>query len=230
KTYSVYQNSESLHYLQKSIQAFEKVNKVKYYTDFKEFVFESSVEDFCDLTGADVVVSTIHKSKGREFDNVYMLIDALRHIQDSELRSYYVGMTRAKQSLLIHTNGTLFNRIPADRHYVDQNQYEMPSEVVLQLSLKDVNLGFFRNLKKEILALRAGNKLRFENNYLYHTPTNRCIGQLSKKMQEELCKWTEKGYQVADAKVRFIVAWRPKDAPKEENTAIILPDLILRKT
>jgi hypothetical protein len=28
------------------------------------------VEDFCDVSGADVVVSTIHKAKGREFDDV----------------------------------------------------------------------------------------------------------------------------------------------------------------
>lgn len=190
---------------------------MKYYTDFKEFVFESSVEDFCDLTGADVVVSTIHKSKGREFDNVYMLIDALRHIQDSELRSYYVGMTRAKQSLLIHTNGTLFNRIPADRHYVDQNQYEMPSEVVLQLSLKDVNLGFFRNLKKEILALRAGNKLRFENNYLYHTPTNRCIGQLSKKCKRSYANGQKKATKWLMQKSAS--SWRgaPKMLPKKKT-------------
>ena len=32
------------------------------------------MEDFCDVSGSEVVVSTIHKAKGREFDDVYMLL------------------------------------------------------------------------------------------------------------------------------------------------------------
>ena len=32
------------------------------------------MEDFLCVSGADVVVSTIHKAKGREFDDVYMLV------------------------------------------------------------------------------------------------------------------------------------------------------------
>lgn len=97
KTFAAYANSESLHYLQRCIQLFEETNKMKYLTDFKEFVFESSVEDFCDLLGADVVVSTIHKSKGREFDDVFMLISKPLRVTNEELRRYYVGITRAKQ-------------------------------------------------------------------------------------------------------------------------------------
>ena len=61
KTYDAYATSESLHYLKRCIELFEETNKAKYITDFKELVFESSVEDFCDLSNADVVVSTIHK-------------------------------------------------------------------------------------------------------------------------------------------------------------------------
>ena len=61
-------------YVKRCVEQFEQINKVKYLSDFKEFVFESSVEDFCDVSGADVVVSTIHKAKGREFDDVYKAI------------------------------------------------------------------------------------------------------------------------------------------------------------
>ncbi len=228
KTYGAYVTSESLHYLKRCIEMFEKTNKAKYLTDFKEFVFESSVEDFCDLSGADVVVSTIHKSKGREFDDVYMLITEPLHLTDDILRRYYVGITRAKQRLFIHTSSSIFDRLPADQRRVDQYSYDMPDEIVIQLSHKDVNLGFFKTRKKEVLALRAGEQLRFDNNYLYSLMTNLPVVQLSQKMQADLLSWDKRGYKVSSSTIRFIVAWRPKDAPKEEKEhAVLLLDLCL---
>ncbi len=93
-TFSAYDRSQSLMYVKQCVEQFEQTNKTKYFSDFKEFVFESSVEDFCDISGADVVVSTIHKAKGREFDDVYMLVSD-GYIKDSHLmRRYYVGITR----------------------------------------------------------------------------------------------------------------------------------------
>ena len=230
KTFAMYADSSRLHYLQRCISLFEQTNKAKYHTDFKEFVFESSVEDFCDLSGADVVVSTIHKAKGREFDDVYMLITKPKRIQDDVLRRYYVGATRAKERLFIHTDCSLFDRMPADEHQVCQEQYGMPDEIVLQLSHKDVNLGFFKSRKNEILALRAGQTLRFDNNYLYDCRTDVPVAQLSQKMQGELRLWTDKGYSVISASIRFIVAWRPKEAPADEKEhAVLLLDLMLKK-
>ena len=104
-----------------------------------------------------------------EFDDVYMLITEPRHITPDALRCYYVGITRAKQRLFIHTNSSLFDSFKADHKKVDYNQYEMPNEIILQLSHKDVNLGYFKSKKEEILNLRAGQPLIFNNNYLYST-------------------------------------------------------------
>ena len=158
-TFSTYDRSLSLMYVKRCVEQFEQTNKTKYFSDFKEFVFESSVEDFCDVSGADVVVSTIHKAKGREFDDVYMFISD-NYVKDAHLmRRYYVGITRAKNRLFIHTNGDCFNHLSADRYLMDQRQYDMPEEIVLQLSHKDVNLGFFKERKQEILALRGGDSL-----------------------------------------------------------------------
>lgn len=230
KTFAMYADSAGLPYLRRCLSIFEQTNKAKYHTDFKEFLFESSVEDFCNLSGADVVVSTIHKAKGREFDDVYMLISKPQRITTEILRRYYVGATRAKERLFIHTDDSLFNRMPADEHSACTLQYGLPEEIVLQLSHKDVNLGFFKSRKNEILALRAGRTLRFDNNYLYDCGTNMAVAQLSQKMQGELRLWAEKGYSVQSASIRFIVAWRPKDAPKDEKEhAVLLVDLILKK-
>lgn len=192
KTFQAYATSSSLPYLKRCIELFEKINKAKYLTDFKELVFESTTEDFCDTSDADVVVSTIHKSKGCEFDDVYMLVSQPQHVTDSEMRSYYVGMTRARKRLFIYTNSTLFDRLPADIHQVDQTPYVFPDEVMLQLSHKDVNLGFFKSRKKEILSLRSGEKLCFVNNLLYVPNNQQPVAQLSQKMQAELAQWALK--------------------------------------
>lgn len=230
RTYSAYADSASLCYLEQCVKLFEETNKAKYLTDFKEYIFESSAEDFCDLQNADVVVSTIHKSKGMEFDDVYMLISEPRQLTDEVLRRYYVGITRAKQRLFIHTNGSLFDRTSIIQKSIESTIYEIPNDIVLQLSHKDVNLGYFKYRKKEVLALRAGQKLQYNNGYLYDKKTNKPVCQLSQKIMSELFTWNEKNYFVSDVSIRFIVAWRPKDAPKDEKEhAVLLVDLTLNK-
>lgn len=227
-TYSVYDRSLSLMYVKHCVEQFEQVNKVKYLNDFREFVFESSVEDFCDVSGADVVVSTIHKAKGREFDDVYMLISG-SYVKDAHLmRRYYVGITRAKSRLFIHTNGDCFNDLSTDRYFIDRQQYDMPKEIVLQLSHKDVYLDFFKERKQEILALRGGDPLTYSDYFLYSSLTDKPVAKLSSKMQITLFEWEQRGYKVKSASVRFVVAWKPKDAQKNEpETAVLLADLVL---
>ena len=229
-TFSAYEGSQSLVYVRRCIELFEQINKAKYVSDFKEFVFESSVEDFCDVSGADVVVSTIHKSKGKEFDDVYMLV-AGNYQKDAHLmRRYYVGMTRAKNRLFVHTNGDWFNRLPAVQYVIDKQQYSMPKEIVLQLSHKDVHLGFFKGIKREVLALKGGDSLFYNNFVLYDTVAHKPVAKLSLSMQETLLEWKERGYEVKSASVRFVVAWKPKDAPKDEpETAVLLADLVLSR-
>lgn len=227
-TFSTYDRSQSLTYIKRCVQLFEQTNKAKYFSDFKEFVFESSVEDFCDVSGTDVVVSTIHKAKGREFDDVYMLISD-NYLKDAHLmRRYYVGMTRAKNRLFVHTNGDCFNHLSVDQYNISQKEYAMPEEIVLQLSHKDVNLGFFKELKHEVLALKGGDSLNYNNFILYNALTNKPVAKLSQNMQTTLSEWQEKGYNVKSASVRFVVAWKPKEAPKNEpETAVLLADLVL---
>lgn len=227
-TFSAYDRSQCLAYVKHCVEQFEQTNKSKYFSDFKEFVFESSVEDFCDISGTDVVVSTIHKAKGREFDDVYMLISN-SYAKDSNLiRKYYVGITRAKNRLFIHTNSDYFNQLSANRHLIDKQQYDIPEEISLQLSHKDVYLGFFKERKQEILALRGGDPLSYNNFVLYSSLTGKAVTKLSLKMQDTLSEWEEKGYKVKSASVRFIVAWKPKDAQKNESeTAVLLADLVL---
>lgn len=229
-TFDAYAGSECLDYLKRCIEQFELISKAKYLTDLKDFVFESSVEDFCDISGDNIVISTIHKAKGKEFDNVYMLIDD-RFKRDTDLmRSYYVGITRAKNNVSIHTNGNCFDRLGADTYIHDTRQYSMPDEIALQLTHKDVNLGFFKNRKAEILALRSGDQLTYSQFNLCSPATGHPVARLSAKMQTTITEWEKRGYAVKSATAHFIVAWKPKEAPKTEpETAVLLAGLTLTR-
>ena len=58
------------------IRDFELINvKRKFVSDLKIYLFESKLEDFIRESGDTIYVSTIHKSKGKEFDNVFILLE-----------------------------------------------------------------------------------------------------------------------------------------------------------
>lgn len=229
ETFSGYSRSQCLPYVKRCFQLFEETNKVKYLGDFKTFVFESSAEDFCDYSDSNVIVSTIHKAKGKEFDDVYMLISDHYAIDEGLMRRFYVGMTRAKKRLFIHTNCNYFERLGADRYVIDQQTYPLPDEVALQLSHRDVNLGFFKSRKREILRLRSGDELKCDG-VTFCDAENRPLAMMSSRMQSTMSQWKEKGYDIKSSSVRFIVAWKSKEASKEENeSAVLLPDIVLSR-
>lgn len=245
-TFAKYDNSTVLPYLQQCLRTFEQTNRTKYYSDLCEFIFESHVEDFCEVSKEDIVVSTIHKAKGREFDNVYMLVSGQQFVSDEELRQYYVAMTRAKQTLSIHTTGNsssnnglsdnVFSKMIAhcssiDSLVADTETYKMPDEIVLQLTHKDIWLDYSKPYKREILSLKSGEPLAFCGDGFSIPNTDKQIVKLSKKMKDLLAKWEKKGYQVTSVTIRFIVAWKPKEAPEEESeTAVLLAEMTLRRT
>ena len=230
ETYRKYEGSSCLAYVRRCVELFENTNQKKYLTDFKEYLFESSVEDFCDFSGADVVVSTIHKSKGTEFDDVYMLVSDKFDFSQDQLRRFYVGITRAKHRLFIHTNAHCFDRLPVDRYKVDQTDYPMPKEIVLQLSHKDVHLGFSRDklIRQRLFQLRGGDPLEINGVFIDRASDHFPVAKLSLAIQKKLAEWHEKGYDPTTGVVSFIVAWKPHEAPKEElEHPVLLADITL---
>ena len=106
----------------------------------------------------------------------------------------------------------------------------MMPKPVLQLSHKDVNLGFSKPHKDAILYLRSGMPLTYHDHCLSLPSTGRDIAQVSIKMKEKLGKWELKGYKETAARIRFIVAWKSKDAPRDEKeSAIVLADLVIKR-
>ncbi|MBQ2823737.1 MAG: RecQ family ATP-dependent DNA helicase [Oscillospiraceae bacterium] len=227
----IYKESDCLPLIMNIINTFAQENEKKYRTDFDLYLHESKIEDFYSSEYDVVTVSTMHKSKGREFDNVYMLCRDVSMSCDEEKRKLYVAMTRAKSQLHIHYYGDVFDRFAefASAAENDTNTYHKPSELILQLSHSDVYLDFFKDKKNLILRLKSGDHLFVRGNRMYVKFNDRLIPvfQFSAKCNDKIKNLLSSGYVPYDAVVRFICAWKGKE--DEEETAVILADIYLRR-
>lgn len=228
----VYSDSTCLENVQNMISEFEKTNTfMKYRTDLEEFINESQLEDFFTDDRETVFVSTIHKSKGREFDSVWLLLNHINLMGDAEKRVLYVGMTRAKTNLYIHCNNGIFDeyQIPGVEKIDDKVQYPEPKEITIQLTHRDVFLSFFKDKKKMIFRLHSGMPLTVDNGVLYAKidGVSAKVAKLSKARMAELDRLSAKGYHPCGGEVRFVVAWKGED--DTEETAVLLPNLHFTK-
>ena len=230
--FSKYYNSSCIDNIRKLVLDFEATHSVKYISDLEEFISESNYEDFYVDSEAEVIyVSTIHKSKGREFDSVYMMLKDAHGKNDEERRKLYVGMTRAKSNLFIHANTDLFAKyiLPDVIHVADSNDYSEPSEIVLQTTHRDVVLDYFKNKKELIFDLRSGTALKIDDVYLSAELHGRDVrvAKFSKTFVEMLEKLKNKGYAPTSSEVRFIVAWKGEE--DDQETPILLTDIHFQK-
>ena len=228
KTLTTYAQSDLAEYLQAFFNGFESTNKVKYRTDLGDYVFESNIEDFCLADKQTVLVSTIHKTKGREFDTVYMMLSRHEGASEECVRKLYVGMTRARRALYIHTFSDIFDSIHSNNveHRVDNIPYSPPDDITVQLTHKDVYLDYFKGKKELIFKLRSGQPLWFRDNCMY-SASGDCVAVLSAKKRNELQDLSRQGFVVYAAEVAYVVAWKGEN--DAEESAVMLPRVHLRR-
>ena len=227
-----YAGSNCLEQCLRALKQFEKSKHTeKYQTDLFEFFSESKFEDFYEENDDCITVSTIYKAKGREFDNVYLLLSDAYPINDEEKRKIYVGLTRAKNQLHIHCNFSLFDDMNLDYVDVQHNDidYDEPNEIDLMLTHGDVYLDFFKDKQKAINRLKSGTELRWHDGYFYVSQNGHdlLVGRISSGMKNKLTAFTEKGYGIEQAHVQFCLYWKGKE--DKEETMIFLPELYLTR-
>ena len=230
--YNRFKDSSCFENIKNMINDFEKIYPTKYRTDLEEFIKESNYEDFYENEENEIIyVSTIHKSKGREFDNVYIMLKNEQLLNDESCRKIYVGMTRAKNELHIHTNVDIFDSYKnGDVEFVvDDNKYTEPLEIMLQTTHKDVVLDYFKYKKEIILSLKSGTPLKIDDIFLSVEIKGRDVrvAKFSKAFVEKLELLENKGYRLANSQIQFIVYWKSED--DEEETPIILSNLLFAK-
>ena len=209
RTLETYASSTCLSIMKHFFADFEMTHKVYYFSDLREYIFESNIEDFIAADNNSVYVSTIHKAKGREFDTVYLLSSIPDGKEVDDMRAYYVGLTRAKENL-----------------YLVPNQPVLYSFISIALNMRDVWLDFFKGRKELVLRLRSGDILQFEDGYLLNDQGIN-VAALSASGKDKLNTWKDKGYEVTSAKVSYTLAWRPTGS--ETEYAVCLANLILTK-
>ncbi|MBP5780823.1 MAG: ATP-dependent helicase, partial [Clostridia bacterium] len=212
----------------KMINTFAALNPKRYRTDFAEFISESKFEDFYDFENATIVVSTLHKAKGREFDSVYVVLPGSFNLYDEKnKRAAYVGFTRAKHALYVHYVNPFLDRFnyTGAVYHIDQKEYREPNRITLQLSHRDVNLGYFKYVKRDVSLLQSGAELEYADGCFSAKiyGRNKIVAKLSKSAMEKVEALKAKGYELSSAEIRHIVAWKGED--DSDESWIILPDI-----
>jgi ATP-dependent DNA helicase RecQ len=215
------------------IKDFQVTNpKIKYKSDLEVFIKESKLEDFITKEKETIYVSTIHKAKGKEFDNVFILLNNFNVNSDEKKRLLYVAMTRAKTNLSIHYNGNFLNSIKASNliYESDRIPYSSPKQLIFHLTHKDIQLGYFKFVKRRMNLLYCGQKLLINNEGLTN-PKKEQIVKFSKLFNKTKKSLEEKGFQLTSAKINFILFWKSKDEKSnvEQEVKIVLPELCFEK-
>ena len=225
-----YKHSSKFEICNNLIKDFEATNaKRKYKSDFEAFIKESKLEDFINENGETIFVSTIHKAKGKEFDNVFLMLENFDAREDTKKRQLYVAMTRAKQKLTIHLNGNYLDKLKTEEleRVENNNTFEPPNGLVLHLSHKDLNLGYFEFIQKRVNALTSGDSINISDEGCKNEK-GELVLKFSKKFIYKLAEIKKSGFELREAKVNFIVHWQAED--KEQEVKIILPELQFKKT
>ena len=222
--------STNIGIVRRIINEFENsAGRKKFRSDLQVFLRESKLEDFISESGETVQVSTIHKAKGREFDNVFLMLNQIPAHTDADLRQLYVAITRAKKNLSIHTNGGEFDgiRCAGLRRLADHSNYSEPPQLVLHLTLKDVWLDFFMTRQHLYTNLISGSPV-FPNSDGCCNNRDQYLLKFSKRFKEKLSEYEGKGYVLTKAVVNFVIFWRKEEEDIEFR--VIIPELTLQKS
>jgi ATP-dependent DNA helicase RecQ len=223
-----YQNWTWAPHVLRMIKDFEEINpKTKYCSDLKAFIAESALSDFIYESSETILVSTFHKAKGREYDNIYILLQKGLDTTADFKRSLYVAMTRAKRNMVIHIYGTGLS-IFADEEVqiVNQEQvYDAPDEISKTLTHEHVRLSFFSTIQNIISQLKTGDPLKVNSDGCT-TLEGQFVLRFSNKFSDELKVLERKGYKPVSATVNFMVYWEDEGG---KEAVIVLPEVVMKR-
>lgn len=226
---NTFRNSTKLEVCCTIINDFEATNpKKKYKSDLEVFIRESRLKDFFNENGETIFVSTIHKAKGKEFDNVFLMLENFNPATDEAKRQLYVAMTRAKRNLTIHLDSNFLDNISVENleQVKDVEIYLTPNDMAMHLTYKDVWLDYFINKQHLVSQLISGDRLTL-NGDEYLNSRGQSVLKFSRQFVKQIELIKEKNYELKSASVNFIVYWLKEEA--EQEVKVILPELYFEK-
>ncbi|HEX8532421.1 MAG TPA: ATP-dependent helicase, partial [Cytophagales bacterium] len=233
-TEAAFAGSDKLWLARAVIGSFAGAYPRKHLAEWLAYLKEMRFEDFYYPEAGTVLVSTMHKAKGKEFDHVFLLLDNYPLTDDARKRAVYVALTRARHTLVIHTNRPSFDRFRVEglETVHDGRRYAPAGEVCYRLTHEDVYLGGFRHPKvaAAVDGLRAGDPLPFgydPGGRPFLRLPNGCTLRFSYGFEATLAAQAKAGYAITAAAVHFIVYWRDAEAGREHK--VLLPLVTMRK-
>jgi ATP-dependent DNA helicase RecQ len=175
-----------------------------------------------------VIVSTMHKAKGKEFDNVFLLLNNIRLESDEKKRLVYVSVTRAKKNLYVHNNIGFANSIRVNglKRFLETGSYSAPAFISMQLTHKDVYLSYFIYIQHNLTNVKSGDRVILDGeDYGVSKKGNRIL-RFSNKFMDELSRLKSLGYEFDHGIVNYIVFWRNE---KGTELRIVLPEIVFRR-
>jgi len=223
-----FRNSSKLDICNNIIRDFEVTHPRKYLSDLDVFLRESNLEDFISGNPDSILVATIHKAKGREFDNIFLMLDNFACVTDDSKRQLYVAMTRAKQNLSVHLNSGILDKLTTENlEIIQRNEiHQPPAEIAMHLTLKDVWLDYFIN-RQDIVSQLISGDLMIPDAEGCLSIKNQPVLKFSRSFQEQIEKMKTGRYELKGAKVNFIVYWQKEGS--ENEIKIVLPELWFEK-
>lgn len=229
-----YAASANLSLAQEVITTFERTTaENRYWSDWLTYLQQVRCEDFVMPDKNKVFVSTMHKAKGKEFDHVFLMLKNYSLKEEAQKRVVYVAITRAKQSLHIHTDQDYFNNIDVKQLYLKTHNtvYAAPETLEIELSMQDVWLSHFKSgaVTNTVKTLQAGMLLLAPDGLMHSLLTEQqdIIVKFSREFQKKLFRYLSQGYIFHHAAIAYIVIWYCEDDGKEYR--VILPKLILKR-
>ncbi|WXU00803.1 MAG: ATP-dependent DNA helicase Rep [Catillopecten margaritatus gill symbiont] len=191
---------------------------------FEQYLSKIEFDEF-KQSRVKVIVSTIHKSKGKEWSDVYLCIDEqffkTGEQGESDKRLAYVAITRAKNNLFIHSKSPFFNRfIKPEVYNVNDKKLET---IVLLSGLSDIKLSANYSKQGIIKTLpMAGEEVQIvENeNYISVMKDNNQISSLSISMVNKIKQQQNNGYILQKAEIENVVVWRDKKSDETFNQVL----------
>ena len=211
----------------------------KLLVDWRDYIREIKMEDAVHADSKSIIVSTMHKSKGKEFDHVWVLVEGYDTSGNDNKRLLYVACSRAKESLEIHTNGSFFNDIESNELKIYDNEKETfpPTCYELILNHKEINLNSqkYPSSLQVIDQLKTGDALKkdikmFGESEALGLAKSEGGNMLlfSRKFNDGKFKsFQANGYDIVGGSVEYLLYWYDKDEKKEYK--IVLPRLRFEK-
>jgi len=242
-----YSSSKNLSLTMQHILEFENDHELITMSFWEAYTYETLVGVLKNLS-SKIVVSTIHRAKGKEWNEVHVILPELHSLNtpDYFLRLYYVALSRAKEKLFVHTiKNKYFDCLELKNIKVNYNpkeEFKPLQKRILIMQLEDVYLSFLSKNKNSLNYIKntnifSGQEVFIERFSYYHNSQNNIgfnikfentiIGKFSSSFSKKILVQMNKGYSISESSIEFIPRWY--DNENDSYVNIFLCRLVLEK-